>query len=467
MKSIRSVRLKLCAALLGICVGWVVPPGGFSAAHASEGGGETPADTLAPKKPASAAAKPPVAAGKPAAAAPRVSRPASVVRVAPVRRSLPRESAPSGLPPAGETRFAEDQVIVRYRLSARQGDMDAAVRRLNLRHVEGRTFALAGTTAHLYAIADGRPVGAVIADLEADPTVVYAQPNYLYSLLQGAGAAGSQYALEKMAIFAAHELATGEGVAVAVIDSLIDPTHPEFSKASIELIDATGGASGAAHEHGTSIAGVIASRGTLTGVAPDARLMGVRAFLEDDRGAAHGTSWRVSTALDRAHAAGARVVNMSFAGPEDPLLARSVAGLLRRGAIAVAAAGNEGPDAPPLYPAAYPGVIAVTAVDKENLIYGRASRGAHIAVAAPGVDILTPVPKNGYQVASGTSLAAAHISGLAALVLSRSPSLNAADVLEILLSSTTAVGESGRNPVFGAGLPDALTAIRASAARKQ
>jgi subtilisin family serine protease len=228
------------------------------------------------------------------------------------------------------------------------------------------------------------------------------------------------------------------------------------------LVDATGDAAGPAHAHGTSIAGVIASRGTLLGIAPDARLLGVRAFLEDERGSAYGTTWRVSTALDRAHSAGARIVNMSFAGPEDPLVGQSVAGTLRRGAVAVAAAGNEGPASPPLYPAAYPGVIAVTAVDKDNLVYVKANQGAHIALAAPGVDILAPVPNNGYQISSGTSLAAAHISGLVALILSRAPSLSAADVSEILLSSTTGLGEPGRNPVFGAGLPDALTALKAA-----
>lgn len=369
------------------------------------------------------------------------------------------------MPAEGETRFVQDQVIVRYRLSARQNAMDALVRRLNLAHVAGRTFALAGVTVHLYSIADGSSVREVIAALQADPTVVYAQPNYLYALLQSAAGAssGPQYALDKLVIGEAHKLATGDGVRIAVIDSQIDAAHAEFAQAAIDMFDATGDAEGGAHTHGTSIAGVIASRGTLLGIAPNVQLLGIRAFLEDKAGSAFGTSWRIAFGLDHANAAEARVVNMSFAGPQDPLVGDCVAGLVKRGVIGIAAAGNEGPAARPLYPAAYPGVIAVTAIDKDDAIYAQANQGAYVALAAPGVDILVPAPSNGYEVTSGTSLAAAHISGLAALMLSREPSLTAADVAEILLSSSADLGQPGRDTVFGAGLPDALAAIKASA----
>jgi subtilisin family serine protease len=473
MKQRMPLEALFRAIILATCVGWLLA--GTGAAVASEGsGGDAPLDAgmpvTTPKAPKKQSAKPvakkPAAATSQRSAAPRKAAPVRVQRAVP---AAPRETAESGLPPEGETRFVSDQVIVRYRIGARQSAMDALVRRLNLAHVAARTFALAGVTVHLYDIADGSGVRDVIAALQADPAVVYAQPNYLYTLLQSAAGAssGPQYALDKLVIGEAHKLATGDGVRIAVIDSQIDAAHAEFAKARIDMFDATGDAEGPAHTHGTSIAGVIASHGTLLGIAPNVRLLGIRAFLENkDNGSAFGTSWRIASGLDHANAAEARVVNMSFAGPEDPLVGDCVAGLVRRGVIGIAAAGNEGPAARPLYPAAYPGVIAVTAIDKDDAVYTQANQGAYVALAAPGVDILVPAPSNGYEVTSGTSLAAAHISGLVALMLSREPSLTPSDVAGILLSSSADLGQPGRDSVFGAGLPDALTAIKASARNK-
>lgn len=463
-----SLGIRLGALLLVLA--WAASTGGAGVARANEGGGEPPADYSWPPAGSKAQAKkqPGKAAAQKPKAASQKAGPASAARSARARPARLRETAQDGMPPEGETRFVRDQVIVRYRLDARRRDMDALVRRLNLRHVEARTFLMAGVTAHLYAVTDGTPVPALVAALQADLTVLTAQPNYLYTLMQAAaaGARSPQYALDKLAIASVHPLATGEGVPVAVIDSLVDAGHPEFTGAAIEVVDATDGSKEGAHPHGTSIAGVIASRGTLLGVAPGVRLLGIRAFLAEEDGSARGTSWRILKSLDQAHAAGSRVVNMSFAGPRDLLVGRSVAGILRRGMIAIAAAGNEGPAAPPLYPAAYPGVVAVTAIDKDDVVYRQASQGVHVALSAPGVDILVPVPKGGYQITSGTSLAAAHVSGLAALLLGAEPSLTAAEVADILLSSSADLGAPGRDAVFGAGLPDALAAIEASRRRR-
>ena len=90
----------------------------------------------------------------------------------------------------------------------------------------------------------------------------------------------------------------------------------------------------------------------------------------------------------------------------------------------MAAAGNAGPKSPPLFPAADPNVIAVTATDVDDKLYQSANRGKHIAVAAPGVDLLLPAPAAGYQMTSGTSFAAAEVSGIVALMLERKPDLS-------------------------------------------
>jgi subtilisin family serine protease len=160
---------------------------------------------------------------------------------------------------------------------------------------------------------------------------------------------------------------------------------------------------------------------------------------------------------------------MSFAGPNDPQIALGLAAAQRKGVVLVAAAGNLGPKSPPLYPAADPNVIAVTATDVQDQLLAVASRGRHIAVAAPGVDILAPAPGGGYQLSTGTSIAAAQVSGVAALLLELQPGLKPDALRKILLSTAMDLGPKGRDDQFGAGLADANRAIlalnAASAAR--
>jgi subtilisin family serine protease len=168
----------------------------------------------------------------------------------------------------------------------------------------------------------------------------------------------------------------------------------------------------------------------LVGVAPGSRILAVRAF--DDAG---GTTLAITRGLDWSFASGARIVNMSFAGPEDPLLRRQVTAAYQRGLILVAAAGNAGANSPPLYPAAYPEVIAVTATDPDDRIFDQANTGRYVAIAAPGVEVLGPHPGGMYQVSTGTSIAAAHVSGVAALLLERNPRLTAVEIRNILIAT--------------------------------
>nr|AIA92716.1 peptidase_S8 [uncultured Shewanella sp.] len=117
--------------------------------------------------------------------------------------------------------------------------------------------------------------------------------------------------------------------------------------------------------------------------------------------------------IDWAAAKGARVINMSFAGPRESGHRAATGGRLQENVTLVAAAGNAGPKSPPLYPAADRHVIAVAATDARDEVFGLSNRGDYIAVAAPGVDIIAPAPRGAYQITSGTSVAAAYVSGLA------------------------------------------------------
>jgi subtilisin family serine protease len=171
--------------------------------------------------------------------------------------------------------------------------------------------------------------------------------------------------------------------------------------------------------------------------------------------------------IDWAISQGAKVVNMSFAGPKDPTLAKAFAAANAKKVVLIAAAGNAGPKSPPLFPGAETGVIAVSATDADDAVYVNANRGKYVSVAAPGVDILVPAPDGNYEFTTGTSVAAAHVSGVAALLLQRDPRLDPAAVRDILTSTARQLGKTqgGRNDETGHGLVDPLKALQSLGAR--
>ncbi len=379
------------------------------------------------------------------------------------RRSTRRNS--NGAPAANERRLVPDEVVIEVANSVSPQQIDALQRRYRLARIESLTFQLSGTTLFRWRIPDRRSVASVVRALEADRVVTSAQPNYLFAL-QGddvkAEGEAAQYELAKLHLPQAHTLAKGDNVLVAVIDSGIDATHPELTGAIVQSHDTLSSAM-TPHKHGTAIAGLIAAHGKLMGAAPAAHILAIRAF--DGTGAsAEGTTFNILKGLDWAAANGARVVNMSFAGPPDPALHRGLEAAHKKGIVLVAAAGNAGPKSPPLYPAADPVVIAVTATDADDRLFARSNRGRYIAVAAPGAQILVAIPEGGYEVSSGTSYSAAEVSGIVALMLERNSDLKPDKVRDILLATAKDLGPRGRDVMFGAGLADAYGALMAEEA---
>jgi hypothetical protein len=380
-------------------------------------------------------------------------------------QNIPR----SGVPPAGERRFVPNEVVVGLASNISQGELDALAQRHRLTAIESHDIPLVGTTYHRWRIADGRSVADVIRALEADGVVRHAQPNYRFMLAQAVPAptasierdANAQYASVMLHLGEAHRFATGEKVLVAVIDSAIDTSHPEIIDAVADRFDAIA-PMGAANPHGTGMAGAIVARSKLMGVAPNVRLLAIRAFNgEGDKSEA--TTLSLLTGIDWAVAHGARVINMSFAGPYDPDIARGLVAAKQKGVVLVAAAGNAGPKSPPLYPAADRNVIAVTAIGADNRPLSAANRGKYIAVAAPGVDVLVPAPRRTYQLTTGTSVAAAEVSGIAALLVELKPSITPDEVRKVLQSTAFDLGRKGPDDQFGAGLADAERAVMALA----
>ncbi|MES2195671.1 MAG: S8 family serine peptidase [Pseudomonadota bacterium] len=341
---------------------------------------------------------------------------------------------------------------------------DALARRHGLVRLQSQNFPLIGATIGLFRIADGRPVEKARRAFAAAAGVRSVQLNFRYWLTQNQKAAWSegdpaQYALAKLRLPQAHTLASGANVTIAVIDSGIDDRHPELLNSVADNFDALGSKEGP-HVHGTGIAGAIVSHARLMGSAPQARILGIRAFGTAANGA-ESTTFVILKALNYAVLHGAQIVNMSFAGPKDPLIERGIVATAARGVVMVAASGNAGAKSPPLYPAANANVIAVSATDASDRLFAASNRGGHIAIAAPGVDIFLPAPDGKYQMTSGTSFSAAYISGLAALMLERNPALKPGELRAVLMRTARDLGSPGRDDQFGAGEADAFAAVSA------
>ena len=372
----------------------------------------------------------------------------------------------------GNSPFVPDEIVTSFAPGTTPQTIAQFAQRHDLAQLESQNFPLIGTSLYRWRIGGGRSVPSVVQALGSENIVATVQPNYLFALQEdnakeenakaaaaapaGAGDA-AQYVLAELQIAQAHQIATGKSITVAVINSEIDAKHPDLDGAVVKSFDALAG-SDTPHPHGTSIAGAIAAHGKLMGIAPGVQILAVHAF-DDSAGEAKGTSFAIDKGLQWAADNNARVVNMSFAGPADPMLARMLAAAYAKGIVLVAAAGNGGPQSEPLYPAADPDVIAVTATDNAEHVFALANRGRYIAVAAPGVDILALAPGNAYALTSGTSIAAAHVSGIAALLLERNPALKPSDIRSILIATAKPIGPPVPDSPLGAGVVNAYRAV--------
>ncbi|MDX3965047.1 MAG: S8 family serine peptidase [Bradyrhizobium sp.] len=343
-------------------------------------------------------------------------------------------------------------------------EADELARRHGLARVASENFPLIEATFGLFRITDGRPAETVRREFAADGSVRSVQPNFRYVLQDQKSSVPvegdpAQYALAKLRLPQAHTLAHGANVTIAVIDSGIDAKHPELANSVADNFDALGSAEGP-HVHGTGIAGAIVAHARLMGSAPQARIIAIRAF-GGANGGAESSSYIILRSLNYAAEHGAQIVNMSFAGPKDAVIERAIAATAARGLVLIAAAGNAGAKSPPLYPAANPNVIAVSATDQQDRLFSASNRGNYIAVAAPGVDIFLPAPAGKYQITSGTSFSAAYVSGVAALLLERNHALKP-EALRVTLARTARdLGSPGRDDLFGDGQTDAFAAVTA------
>jgi subtilisin family serine protease len=349
-----------------------------------------------------------------------------------------------------------------------------------------------------YCVDDGDVAGAV-ARLSVDPDVEFAEPNRRWRLLSPPNdpRLGDQWNMRMVQALDAWHLATGAGdVVVAILDSGIDPSHPDLTGRVVpgRNVRERNGNTRDDLGHGTHVAGIIGALGNngvgVAGLSWGVRLMPIKIT---DRfgdasiaGAAEGIRWATEN--------GARVINLSFGGLDDSQTVRlAVREARARGVLLVAAAGNcgelstfqsEGCDTlnPPIYPAALEEVIAVGALDATGQLAPYSEPGDYIRLTAPGgaggsqranprdyvlstwpPTLPSPIEQTGFNLEVGTSMAAPHVAGIAALVWSTNPTLSRDQVEAILSETADDLGAPGRDDRYGYGRVNALRAVQRAA----
>ncbi len=236
---------------------------------------------------------------------------------------------------------------------------------------------------------------------------------------------------------------------VGLIDAGVDSAHPVFHHTTVQTWGCGGKPVPSAH--GTAVASLLVGRAErFRGAAPGARLYAADVYCADPLG---GSIETVAAALAWLLGERVGVVNISLVGPANRTLEEVVRRASARGMLLVAAVGNDGPAAPPLYPAAYAQVVGVTAVDANGQVLPEAGRGPHVAFAAPGSDMAAAgFAPGSYTRARGTSFAAPLVAGLLAASL-REPDAGAAGLaVAALARSAIDRGAPGRDPVYGHGI---------------
>ncbi len=423
----------------------------------------------------------------------------------------PESEAVSALPPV------PNEILVRFRDGVAPARREAALRRAaprlqRVRHLPqpARRLAVpergpAAVFSHLAIVetSDADEAVQALERLAAEPDVLYAEPHYRLRLLTGMTLTrpndfefARQWALENYgqngalpgndigAPAAWSVITDARSVRVVVIDTGVDYFHPDLA-ANVWVnageipgngldddgngyVDDVHGYDFVSddsdpmddHAHGTHVAGIIGAVGNnrigVAGVCWQARLMALKAF--DDRG--EGTVAGVIAALDYARANGAHLINASWGQTDKSrALLEALTAVWESGILIVAAAGNERSDTAPL-PAAYEPVLAVAALNAAGQRAGFSNYGPFVDLAAPGDAVLSTTPNSRYDLLSGTSMAAPHVTGAAALLWARHPDFTAAEVANVLRNT---VDEIATDRYVGVGRLHVGRAVRVQA----
>jgi subtilisin family serine protease len=324
--------------------------------------------------------------------------------------------------------------------AARRRRAEELARQHGLSLVDDWPMPLLGLDCYVMRFPDNDNADRLIAALARDPQVEWAQSVARFNgMAQASGADGGDalYPVQPAARYwhlaDLHRNTTGRDVKVAVIDSGIDASHPDLQgqlAVNNNFVD-TGPTP--AENHGTAVAGIIAARegnGGIVGVAPQARLMGLRACWQRPDQTTRCNSYTLSKAINYAILNGARVINLSLSGPPDRLLDRLLDVALERGIGVVGAVDAQASG--PAFPASHHGVLAVSSMGA-----AAASSNGELSLLAPGSDIPTTAPDGRWSFVNGSSYAAAHVSGMLALLDQLQPDATPAQLRKLLSPAST------------------------------
>jgi len=320
--------------------------------------------------------------------------------------------------------------------AARRGIAMALARSNGLVLATDWPMPILGVDCYVMDVPAPRQAGDVALQLARDARVSWAQPMHVFrSLAHDDPLFGVQPAAREWRLSELHAASTGAGVRVAIVDSNVQLDHPDLAGQVFESANFIGARADPAESHGTAVAGIVAARADnqvgIVGVAPQARLLALRACRQASARDTVCTTLSLALALHAAIERGAQVINLSLGGPPDRLIEQLVRAALERGISVVAAADRT--LASGGFPAALRGVVAV--VDEAA---GATPAGM---IAAPGSDVPATLPGSRWGIVSGASYAAAHVSGLLALMLEAQAS---AKRVAQPLAAALVVGSDGR-----------------------
>jgi len=335
-----------------------------------------------------------------------------------------------------------------------------------------------------YAIrkVDAETLGAIkekAEEIEAEKDVRTAGPNYAYepSFVPNDPLFEQQYNLFRMRSRGAWEYSRGGGVTMGFVDTGYSRAHPDLKakvRGELDFAEDDDVAQDSGY-HGTAVVGVAAAE---TNNAEGIAAAGFNAGYLMAKGCTDVClSSDTAPAVEWLVGQGVKIINLSFGAeqepPGDPVLGLAVQRAQEAGALVIAAAGNDGANTDSFYPAAYPDVLGVSATDQDNAPAPFSNLGPVVDVAAPGVEIVSTYnadyPENTtgalYASFSGTSLAAPHVSGVAALLKARNADLTAERIVSRIENNATDLGEPGRDDTYGFGLLNARCAVAPSSDR--
>ncbi len=368
--------------------------------------------------------------------------------------------APDIITDANGTQYARDEVIVKFKStasdSAIMSTLDAADSDvLNTLEAYGLTIA---------EVPAGETVESFIGDLEALPNVEYAEPNYVYKVAETVSDPrfSEQWYLNKISVPSAWNLTMGlPDIKVAVLDTGIDLSHPEFNGQiylQTDTADNDGNANDIIDGHGTHVAGIIAGKANngmgISGVAPGVQLIVVDVFDGDDAFVID-----IIEGIDYAVDHGADVINMSLGGFGTNIsLENAINDAVSAGVVCVVAAGNKNSSAP-FTPSDCTGAISVIATDENDQRASFSNYGALKDISAPGTAILSTYPVGGYEYLQGTSMAAPVVTGVVALMRSLNPEMSVDQIKTHLYATAIDLGAPGKDDQFANGRVDAYDVL--------